>query len=381
MLEMMTRGIYVHIPFCIKKCNYCDFVSFPSPDKETLLDYLQCLKKEIKLYSIKYYNKKFTSVYFGGGTPTILDVSHLKELLDIIKSNFNIANSSEITVEANPGTLEFKKVKELKDAGFNRISIGVQSTSDKFLKEMGRVHTASDVKESLKFIRRAGFENVNVDLIYGLPAQTLSGWLHTLQEIVAEKPPHIAAYGLKIEKETYWGRLFEEGNLLLPDEDEVYNMYVEAGNFLKKNGYVHYEISNWAKPGYESKHNKVYWLTGEYLGIGLNAASYLDGTRFTNTESLKKYIQQIKMSNFPIRESYRLSKEEQMSEAMIMALRLREGVRKDFFKKRFGCFPEDVYGKQIKKLVKLGLLKEDLHTLRLTEKGFPLANIAMVEFV
>ena len=381
MLETMTRGIYVHIPFCMKKCNYCDFVSFPLTNEQAVLDYLQCLQKEIQLSGVECRKKEFTSIYFGGGTPTLLDSAHLIELLESIRVNFNISPCPEVTVETNPGTLTLEKAQKLQDAGFNRISIGVQSTSAKLLNDMGRMHTAGDVQESLRIAKKAGFSNINVDLIYGLPHQFIPEWLQTLQEMVTEKPAHIAVYGLKVEDKTVWGRLLEEGKLLLPPEDDVCAMYLEAGKLLQKSGYIHYEISNWAKPGYESKHNKVYWLAGEYVGVGLNAASYLDGTRFSNTASPAKYIMHLQVADFPREEIYPLSTEEQMSETMLMGLRLRQGVNKKLFKERFNCFPEEVYGEKIKKLIALKLLEADDCTLKLTKKGLLLANLALVEFV
>ncbi len=378
---MMTRGLYIHIPFCKKKCNYCDFVSLSSCDKKIINSYLNSLIKEIKLNGRIYNQKRFTSIYFGGGTPSLLDAEQLNNLLLTIYNHFDICDNSEITIEVNPKTLDYKKAYLLKKAGFNRVSLGIQSTYDNLLKDMGRVHNSKDAFDCINDLKKANFKNINVDLIYGLPKQTNEIWKNTLKKIMEFEIFHLAAYGLKIEDNTYWGKKYKNGELILPAEEEVCEMYMFTESYSKKFNFEHYEISNWSKPGFESIHNKTYWLNNEYIGLGLNASSHLEDIRYKNTPSINKYIKMLENNKIPIIEYKYLNMEDKMTETMIMGLRLKTGVNKYLFKNRFGCLPEDVYGNKINKLLKKGLIKVDSKSIALKEDKFLLANIAMIEFV
>ena len=299
---MKEIGIYIHIPFCKQKCKYCDFVSFS--DKEIYInDYIECILKEIKIFSEKvelnYINGvddlvKINTIYIGGGTPSIISEKYIEKIINEIKDNFNIMKNAEITIEINPGTVNKQKLQKYLEIGINRISLGLQSTDDELLKLLGRVHKYKDFEEIYKLAREVGFKNINVDLMLGLPSQSISVLEKSLDEIISKNPEHISVYSLIVEENTQMFNLVEKGELKLPNENLEREMYWKVKHILEKNGYNHYEISNFAKKGYESKHNTNCWNQCEYIGFGVSAHSYFNNVRYSNIYNLEKYIENLK---------------------------------------------------------------------------------------
>ena len=299
---MKEIGIYIHIPFCKQKCKYCDFVSFS--DKEIYInDYIECILKEIKSFSEKvelnYINGvddlvKINTIYIGGGTPSIISEKYIEKIINEIKDNFNIMKNAEITIEINPGTVNKQKLQKYLEIGINRISLGLQSTDDELLKLLGRVHKYKDFEEIYKLAREVGFKNINVDLMLGLPSQSISVLEKSLDEIISKNPEHISVYSLIVEENTQMFNLVEKGELKLPNENLEREMYWKVKHILEKNGYNHYEISNFAKNGYESKHNTNCWNQCEYIGFGVSAHSYFNNVRYSNIYNLEKYIENLK---------------------------------------------------------------------------------------
>lgn len=380
---MMNRGLYIHIPFCRKKCNYCDFLSFPVPAAPRVQAYLEALALELGLWS-KHpacRNKQFTSIYFGGGTPTILSGPQLAGILQRVRDCFHLAKQAEITVEANPEFLDRQKLDALLLAGVNRLSLGVQSCHNQLLLSMGRVHDCFTAKTSFLEARKAGFANINIDLMYGLPGQSVAQWRETLFEILEWAPDHISAYGLQLEPGTPWYDLYEQERFSPDHEDAGYQMFRIAHVLLSREGFCHYEISNYAVPGKECIHNLTYWRNQEYLGVGLGASSFLEHSRMKNTSDIKMYQAHLAAGRLPVAEKTSLTPRQEMAETMFLGLRLAEGVCNSQFKQRFGVLPHDIYQQSIAKLKSQGLLEEQGNRLKLTEIGFPLANLAFVEFV
>ncbi|ADL07666.1 radical SAM family heme chaperone HemW [Thermosediminibacter oceani] len=374
---MKELALYVHIPFCVKKCAYCDFNSYA--ETESIPLYVDSLKREISFYS--GINRIVTSIYIGGGTPTVLSEGDLTSIIETIYGAFNISASLEFTVEANPETLSRRKLAVLRDAGVNRLSMGLQAFQDELLKIMGRIHTAKGFEEKFIIAREEGFDNINVDLIFGLPNQSVDDFRYSLGRLADLSPEHVSCYGLTVEEGTEFYRLQKEGRLPLPSEDEERKMYHTAREILKERGYSHYEISNFAKPGRECRHNLVYWTYGEYLGLGAGAHSFMDGVRFYNAYGIRDYAERVRSRGKGVEGEESLSLEEQQSEFMILGLRLIKGVRKAEFYKRFGKDPDSVYGSVLELLKKKELVTEDGEYIRLTERGLDLANEAFVEFL
>lgn len=400
-------SIYVHIPFCMKKCNYCDFLSFSA--NEVVQDsYVEALCREIELANL--YGKKYEvrTVFFGGGTPSLLKAEHIVKILCKLKEVFVFQEAAEITIEANPGTVTLKKLQAYRRCGINRLSIGLQSASDEQLARLGRVHTREQFHESFLLARRAGFTNINIDVMFGLPAQTLASYEKTLQAVLSYDPEHISAYGLIIEEGTY----FACQNVCVPDEDTEREMYELTGNILEENGYERYEISNYAKKGYTCKHNITYWERGEYLGFGLGAASLMKETRFSNIRELKAYVACLIEKGKPIdnfemdkninakdvNQNYldkndiltnieHLTKSAQMEEMMFLGLRMMRGVSLRRFEDIFCVSMYEIYGTVIDKFLQQGLLKivkvdqaADCY-LTLTKRGIDISNYVMAEFM
>jgi len=374
---MRTIGLYVHIPFCVKKCNYCDFNSFET--LELIPEYLKALKKEIS--NLKKHRFNATTVYIGGGTPTILTNNQLFSLLNELHKSINIAKNAEITIEANPGTLTREKLHLLKTMGINRLSIGLQAYQNSMLKIMGRIHTVEDFEYNFKAARNIGFNNINVDLIFGLPNQRLQDFEKTLRRVLCLSPEHISCYALSIEEGTKFHKWQKDGRLSLPSDDDERKMYYEAIEALTRVGYNHYEISNFAEPGRECKHNLVYWTYKDYLGLGAGAHSFLDNKRFNNHPIILDYIKSIKNSSTAISNIESISDQEQQAEFCFMGLRLLKGLSKDTFKQRFHKEITQVYKSTIDKLKKQGLLQENSENLRLTALGLDFANEVFMEFL
>lgn len=378
---MKEIGLYIHVPFCLAKCAYCDFVSYPySP--EAAERYLQALEGETRLWGARLGPELvLKTVYVGGGTPTCLPPEALARLMNIPRSGFTMLPDAEITVEANPGTIDEEKLAVLTAAGVNRLSIGMQEAADRLLQVLGRAHTAGEARQAFKAARAAGFTNINLDLIYGIPGQNEKDWAETLAEAVALGPEHISAYSLEIHPETPLGQAAAIGAVAICSEETVREMYLKAIDFLTASGYVHYEIANFALPGRESRHNRLYWEGGEYLGLGPGAHSCLGGRRWANTARPGEYCAAVARGELPVAEAVYLTLADAMAEAMFLGLRLTAGVSAARFQARFGCSPEAVYGPAIARLAAQGLLIEEDGYIRLTREALPVANIVFAAFV
>ena len=378
---MKEIGIYIHIPFCIQKCYYCDFCSFDKLQNKQA-EYVDALIKKIK----NTHNKSellIKTVYLGGGTPSILNANELKQVMEAIKTNFLLSKDCEITVEMNPGTVTKEKLQIYKDSGINRLSIGLQSTNDEILKELGRIHNYKQFEDIYEEARALGFNNINVDLMIGLPNQTIDDVSKSLKDIIQKNPEHISVYSLILEDDTKLKNLIEEGNLSLPDEDTERAMYWTVKNTLEKNGYNHYEISNFSKLGYESKHNTDCWNQKEYIGFGIAAHSYFNNIRYSNICDINEYVKNINSKDFEknviIHEIQ--EKQDKMNEYMILGLRMIKGVNEQVFKEKFSKDINDVYKKSIEKLINLELISNEKGIIKLTKKGIDFANIVWEEFV
>ncbi|MDN5331001.1 MAG: hypothetical protein PWP45_226 [Tepidanaerobacteraceae bacterium] len=374
---MDAIALYIHVPFCIKKCAYCDFNSYTELEYVPL--YLDSLKREISFYS--NIERTISSIYIGGGTPTVLNEKELPSLVDAVRGAFNISPGLEFTVEANPETITREKLKVLREAGVNRLSLGLQSFDDKLLKAIGRIHTAEGFLKKFFMAREAGFDNINVDLIFGLPQQKVEDFCDSLKKLLDLSPEHVSCYSLSVEEGTKFYELKEKGLLFLPSEDEERMMYHSARRILEEGGYSHYEISNFAKPGRECRHNLVYWTYGEYLGLGAGAHSFIDGVRFYNVYDFKDYIEKVKEKGSAVENREKLSGEDQQAEFIILGLRLVKGVDKTLFYRKFGKELDSVYGDAIKRLKEKELIVDDGKYVKLTEKGLDLANEAFIEFL
>ena len=371
-------GVYVHIPFCKQKCYYCDFISYCNKDN-LIDDYVKAVKKEIRMQNIQ---SQITTVYIGGGTPSYIDSKYIVEIIEEIKKK-NISKRPEITIEVNPGTVTKEKLKNYKKCGINRLSIGLQSAQDEILKEIGRIHNFEQFLETYQMARKVGFKNINVDLILGIPNQRIKDLKNSLEKIIELQPEHISVYSLIVEDGTPIANKIEKGELELPDEDTERNMYWYVKNTLELNGYIHYEISNFAKKGRESKHNKNCWNQNQYFGFGIAAHSYRDITRYSNTEKIEEYIKNVMTERLDRnRIIHEIQKEyDAEKEYMLLGLRKIEGINISEFKLKFGDNPIYLFRNELKKLTDEGLIIVDEDFIRLTNKGIDLANLVWEEFV
>ena len=377
---MKQIGLYIHIPFCRQKCLYCDFPSWAGKEGQ-MQKYVDALTKEIRNRGQEYPDAEVVSVFFGGGTPTTLEISMLEQLMQAVFENWNIAADAEITTEANPGTLGKEMADALKKMGFNRLSMGVQAWQNRLLKELGRIHTIESFQENFKAVRDAGFENVNTDLMFALPNQSMKDWQETVKNIVEMNPEHISAYSLILEEGTPFYDKYERGELSPAEEELDREMYHWAVEYLAKMGYEQYEISNFAKKGRQSRHNRIYWQAEEYLGMGLGSHSYMNGERFHNIYDLQEYIKADGDVSL-LKEDIEVSTEEDaLAEFMFLGLRLAEGVSFERFRERFGQEMKNIYGNQIMELVKDGLLDEDEKGIRLTRRGVDISNYVFEKFL
>lgn len=378
----MELGVYVHIPFCVRKCYYCDFVSYLNKF-EMQEEYVKKIIEEIEDNKDLLKNNEITTIYIGGGTPSSLKPELIKNVLDKICEVANVKNKEkvEITIEVNPGTVTKNNLQLYKNCGINRLSIGLQSTNDKLLKEIGRIHNYEQFLNTYNWAVEAGFNNINVDLMLGLPTQTISDLKESLEKIVNLKPApkHVSVYSLIIEEGTEIENKISEGELQLPEEAEERNQYKYTKNYLELNGYKHYEISNFAKPGYESKHNMNCWEQKQYVGFGLAAHSYINGCRYSNTCDLEEYLNKESKDLKTIHEEQTL--EDMQKEYMLLGLRKIDGVSVSKFKEEFGENPIYLFRNELQKLVENGLLVVDLDNIRLTNKGLDFANLVWEEFV
>ncbi len=378
----MAVGIYIHVPFCLKKCLYCSFTSYPV-NRVLTETYLKALAREVKMYSMALSDTERTvsSLFIGGGTPSCLPVARLKAIIEELSSSFIFLPECEITVEVNPGTVDDAYLSGLLEAGVNRLSIGIQSLQDHLLEVLGRIHKAEQALAAVHLARKAGFRNLNLDFIFGIPGQTCANWLETLAGALSLAPEHIAIYGLQIEEGTPLEQAVARGLLAPCPEELELSMYRAAIDSLTGHGYEHYEISNFARPDCQCSHNLVYWLNRPYLGLGPAAHSFLRGERFSNETSIERYSEKLCREEYPLETREKLSFETEMAETMFLGLRLIKGIDLNMFYQRFGRRAEDIYRKEIAGLLKDGLVEIAGRHLRLTGKGLPLANRVFREFV
>lgn len=375
---MNNAALYIHIPFCIKKCNYCNFTSFKY-NEENVEEYINLLLKEIDMYSKEVKDYQFKTIFFGGGTPSLISEDFIYRILNRLSQKFNLA-LEEVTIESNPKTLNKNKLLNYKKMGINRISMGVQSLDDKILKDIGRIHNTQDFMNTYNLVKETGFTNINADIMFNLPGQSLENMLKTLKGIIKLDIPHISFYSLKIEENTEFHRRYLDGNLNLADEDLERNMYHRGIELLEENNIYQYEISNLAKKGFECKHNTYYWKLKPYLGLGLASHSNMFNKRWGNTQNYNVYKKNIINNKFPSENLEIIDKEMEMSEYMILGLRLNKGVSKIKFLKKFNIDIYNVFSEGIKYSKKYGLLEELGDNIYLTKKGFDLSNVVFEKF-
>lgn len=366
------KGLYIHIPFCCKKCNYCDFASFPNLFSRAD-EYIDALLKEMEIYK----DENINTIYFGGGTPSVLTACQLHKIMDGVFSSFNVSTDSEITIEVNPCTVDYRKAKDILDIGFNRVSLGAQSFVDTELNSLGRLGSSDDTLKAYNDLSSAGFNNISLDLMYAIPGQTIDTLSTSLGCMLKLKPKHISCYGLKIEDGTPFADMKREGIITEKSDDEYADMYEFICSTLSNAGYIQYELSNFSLPGYHSRHNLKYWTLCDYIGIGLSSSSCYRGERYTRTHNFEKYIK-----SFENAESYKLTKDEAMSEYMFLSFRLTQrGANKQEFKDLFNLDIEDVFFDEINKHIKNGLILDRGDSYILTPKAYYISNAVLCDFV
>ncbi len=380
-----TTALYIHIPFCVRKCLYCAFTSTDKAPGDTG-GYVDLLLREMMLRAGALATPlRATTLYMGGGTPSLLDPLLVKNIIDCAVRMFNLDPSAEVTLEANPGTVTAASLAGYRAAGVNRLSIGIQSFDDRMLTLLGRVHSAREGREAIAMARRAGFDNIGVDLMHGLPGQDRDHWRKQLLAAVELRPDHISAYGLTVEDGTPFARLEAEGELLLPGEDDAAAMFEDTADVLVAAGYEHYEIANFALPGNRSRHNQVYWKRGNYLGFGAGAHSFLreprPGLRWRNPDDLGDYGSSLASGVLPETDRILLTEQDAMAEWLFLGLRMLEGVEEEHFRTEFGVPLADVYGTQLHRLCTAGLLIKEGRRLRLSRRGVILSNRVFAAFL
>ena len=410
-MELQDLGLYIHVPFCARKCHYCDFLSGPA-NETTIQKYFHALYKEIESYQGKTEDYLVKTVFFGGGTPSLVNASYIKEVMLRLREYFRFdQDNPEITLEINPGTITRDKLLLYRDLGINRLSFGLQSTNNQDLKLLGRIHSFEEFLENYQLARELGFKNINIDLISAIPGQTLESWEKTLEEVLGLNPEHISAYSLIIEENTPFYDLYSPGSpneKELPGEDIDRQIYSKTKELMQEHSYQRYEISNYAKAGYECRHNISYWTGKDYLGLGLGSASLINGARFSNMHDLAQYIencaklekeqnqksnlsqgekplQKPSIKNHPIqirRDYIELTKNQQMEEFMFLGLRMCHlGIRKQKFQEQFQLDIHEVYGNVLHKLISNYLLEEEGDRIRLTDYGIDISNGVLAEFL
>ena len=389
---MKPIALYLHIPFCRRKCLYCDFCSFPG-HREAFGPYLDALERELAARWNPQW--RVATLYLGGGTPTVLPPAALARLIRAVKSVAPRPPEAEVTVEANPGTVDGEGLVELRAAGVNRLSLGAQSGDNRLLKRLGRGHTTEDVERTVALAREAGFTNINLDLIFGLPGETIDDWQKTLKWAIALHPEHLSCYGLQLEEETPLFRMVEAGQVRLPDEEEVSAMFLANTRILPAAGYEQYEISNFARrpapedagnkgegpATYRCRHNLIYWQYGDYLGLGLAAVSTLAGRRYTNLAKLEEYLAAVHRESWPVAAEEALSRRQGMAEMLMLGFRLRSGPDPDAFYARWGVTIDEVLGGTVEPLMAAGFLQREAGRYRLTTRGMLLSNPVLAEML
>lgn len=367
--------LYVHIPFCVRKCQYCDFLSGPS-DEETKDRYIEALLKEIRAAE-HTEDYEIVSVFIGGGTPSALKAEAIASIMRTLQEQFFFCEDTEVTIEANPGTVDLEKLTIYRNVGINRLSLGLQSTDAEELKLLGRIHSYEEFLKSYEWAREAGFSNINIDLMFAIPGQTGEAWRQHLYQVAELNPEHISAYSLIIEE----GTPFAEQNLDLPDEDTEYQMYEDTAEILERYGYRQYEISNYAKQGYMCRHNAGYWQRREYLGFGLGASSLYGGMRFSNTHQMQEYLKESRNPDQIRKDVTVLSRNEQIEEFMFLGLRMTEGISEKKFEENFDVRLMDVYGDILQKYEETGFMEHIETKWRLTRKGIHVSNHILADFL
>ena len=395
MLQGKNRGIYIHIPFCRSKCPYCDFYSTPKQTPALREAFVRALENEIEYYGkawCAYEDKPVESVYFGGGTPSLLDETQFERLMERIRKNFTIEDTAEISMEANPATVTEEKLAAYRRAGLSRLSIGAQSFDSKVLKILGRIHSPVQIEEAFLAAREAGFENISLDLMFGIAGQSPESWEDSVKSVIRLAPEHVSLYSLEIMDNTRFAKEHEAGIYRETEESEDRRMYECALEMLEEAGYLQYEISNAAKPGYACRHNLRYWDMGEYLGLGPSAHSFMNGIRYANAADLEGYIEAMTAEEINMKiplspavtEAYENTEQDNLSEYLFTGLRKNEGISKEAFRRTFGrelwdCFPNGK--KEFESFVSAGFAKEDAEGIRLTRAGMNISNKIMMIFV
>lgn len=378
----MAKGVYLHIPFCHQICNYCDFnkVFFKNQPVD---EYIEAVGKELEMLLERYPNdfQQVKTIFVGGGTPTALTPAQINRLLDLIKLYIPFDHLVEFTTEANPDELTEEKLEVLKQGGVNRLSLGVQSFHEQLLKQLGRTHSIKDVYKTIDDAKRIGFENISIDLMYGLPGQTMDVWEDTLNQALSLDLPHYSAYSLIVEPKTVFYIQYMKGKLQLPPEELEADMYGLLMEKMESRGRIQYEISNFAQQGFYSRHNKLYWDNEEYVGIGAGAHGYLNGIRYSNIAPINKYIQAVREKSLPILHEHLVTNEEKMEEEMFLGLRKNEGVSYVEFEKKTGAAMKEKYGDIIQRLTNQGLLMEEDFRVKLTKKGRFVGNEVFQQFL
>ena len=376
----MNVGVYVHIPFCQRKCSYCDFNAYAGM-RSLYEPYTRAVAREISTSRPPISNARAETAYFGGGTPSLLPLPMLAEILAACRASFDVSPEAEITLEANPGTVDAGYLHGLRALGVNRLSLGVQSAHQSELDFFKRGHSFADAVEAVKLARAAGLYNLNVDLIYGIPRQTMAMWQETVTSALELAPDHVSMYCLTVEERTTLALWVRRGQAPLPDDDLAADMVLWADEALAAQGLARYEISNWARPGLKCRHNLIYWRNAPYLGVGAGAHSSLEGRRFWNVAHPREYVQRIEAGQAPVAGSEDIGRELEMGETMMLGLRLTEGVNWTTFEARFGVAMTGVYSRQLEALQEHGLIQVDEIGVRLTQRGWLLGNQVFAEFL
>ena len=380
-MNKQPLGIYIHIPYCIHKCGYCDFNSHPIKYDE-METYVDALIVELDYYAQQYSSGVIVNtIFLGGGTPTTLTVSQLERILKECEKKFKITTDAEITIEANPATISKDQLLSIRQTGYNRISIGVQSFDEKELMLLDRAHRVKEIHCTIDRAREAGFNNLSLDLMFAVPNQTLKGWENNLRQALDKSPEHLSTYNLTIEQGTAFWKLQANGKLTMPDNDHQFELYKRTIELLKGNGFHHYEISNFARPGKECRHNITYWKNTNTLGLGAGAASYMNGLRSKNTNLPAKYIHKVRQNNMSVESSESLELRQAMGETIMLGLRLLQGININQFEERFQTPFKSIFGRIITSLKEKELIVVEQDQLRLSEKGLFLADSVTLEFI
>lgn len=376
---MESKGLYIHIPFCVQKCKYCDFTSYVADGNEKD-KYLDSLEKELKMYKLN--QEEISTIFIGGGTPTILNKTQLKRLFKMIEDNVDLKKVEEYSIEANPGTLSIEKLKIMKDAGVNRLSIGLQAVQDKHLLFMGRIHNLKQFEESFYNARKVGFDNINIDVIFAFDTQSLEDWKETIDYVAEIKPEHISAYSLIIEEGTDFFEMYKKGELKDIDEEKYLDMYRYTVEKLKKYGFYQYEISNFCNAGYECKHNIKYWNCDEYFGVGVGASGYINNERYTNVKTLNDYSKATDSNVFPIKSKEVLDFKEHFNEKIMLGLRMNSGINLSLIDKINNQELEKCIIKSIENYQKKGYIEKCKdNTIKLTQSGREISNSIIVDLM